>query len=287
MPPRLWLPLALLAAEAFSGASAYRFAEKAVSFGARPSGSPEIQKLQAYIVTQLRSFGCEVIEVDFTAQTPTGPVPMKNILCRLKGSSPNARMLVVSGHYDTKRIPGILFVGANDSGSSTGFLLELARAQAKVPRKRELWIVFFDGEEAVGQWTASDSLYGSRHQAAQWSASGRLSRIDALINVDMIGDKDLNLFQDLNSSPSLVRLIWSIARDLGYEKHFENSQTAIEDDHMPFRRRGVEAVDLIDFEYGVLNRYWHSDKDTMDKLSPKSFEIMGKVVTETLRRLDQ
>jgi glutaminyl-peptide cyclotransferase len=286
MTPLLVLA-ALLGAETFSGPSAFRFAEKAVSYGARPSGSVEIRKLQAYIAAQLRSFGCEVTEVDFTAQTPAGPTPMKNILCRLKGSSQNARILVVSGHYDTKRIPGILFVGANDAGSSTGFLLELARTEARKPRKRELWIAFFDGEEAVGQWTASDSLYGSRHQAAQWAASGQLGRIDALINVDMIGDKDLNLLQDLNSSPALVRLIWQVARDLGYEKHFENAQIAIEDDHMPFRRRGVEAIDLIDFEYGALNRYWHTDRDTMDKLSPLSLEIMGKVVSETLRRLDK
>jgi Zn-dependent M28 family amino/carboxypeptidase len=286
MTPLLALT-ALLAAEPFSGASAFRFAEKAVALGARPSGSAEIRKLQTYISTQLRFFGCEVLEVDFTAQTPSGPTPMKNILCRLKGATPDARMLVVSGHYDTKRIPGILFVGANDAGSSTGFLLELARTQAKLPRKRELWIAFFDGEEAVGQWSAADSLYGSRHQAAQWAISGHLGRIDALINIDMIGDKDLNLFQDLNSSPALVRLVWQVARDLGYRKHFEDSQTAIEDDHMPFRRRGVEAIDLIDFEYGPLNRYWHTDKDTMDKLSPASFEIMGQVVAETLRRLDK
>lgn len=287
MTPLLALASLLLLGETFSGVSAFRFAEKAVSFGPRPSGSAEIKKLQAYISAQLRSFGCEVIEVDFTAQTPAGPTPMKNILCRLKGSTPDTRMLVVSGHYDTKRMPGILFVGANDAGSSTGFLLELARAQSKLPRKRELWIAFFDGEEAVGQWSASDSLYGSRHQAAQWAASGHLNRIDALINVDMIGDKDLNLFQDLNSSPALVRLTWQVARDLGYQSHFEDAQTAIEDDHMPFRRRGVEAIDLIDFEYGPLNRYWHTEKDTMDKLSPASFEIMGKVVAETLRRLDR
>ena len=288
MAPTILLAFALFATgEGFSGASAYRFAEKSVSFGARPSGSPAIAKLQDYIAAQLKSFGCEVTMPAFTATTPAGPVEMKNILCRLKGSSPSARALVVTGHYDTKRIPGVLFVGANDAGSSTGLLLELARTQARVPRKRDLWIVFFDGEEAVGQWTATDSLYGSRHQAALWASSGFLAKIDALINVDMIGDKDLNLQQDLNSSPALVKLIWGVARDLGFAKHFEDAQTAIEDDHMPFRRRGVEAVDLIDFEYGALNRFWHTDKDTMDKLSPASLEVVGKVVTETLRRLDK
>ncbi len=280
------LALSVVAAAPFSEASAYRFAEKAVSFGARPSGSPAHARLQGFIVERLRSFGCEVTEEVFSASTPSGPVPMKNILCRLKGSAGRSA-LVVSGHYDTKVMPGTHFVGANDAGSSTGLLLELARTLANQPRKRDVWIVFFDGEEAVGQWTATDSLYGSRHQSARWASSGFLGRIDALINVDMIGDRDLNILQDLNSSPALVSLVWKVAADLGYGRHFEQAQTAMEDDHMPFRRRGVEAIDLIDFEYGPLNRYWHTDKDTMDKLSPASFGVVGKVVIETLRRLDK
>ncbi|MDX2181893.1 MAG: M28 family peptidase [Bryobacteraceae bacterium] len=275
----------LLLALAFDGASAYRFAREAVDLGPRPPGSAAIVKLQAQIAAKLRSYGCEVTEQAFTAQTPAGPVGMKNILCRLKGT-PGARALAVSGHYDTKPMPGTNFVGANDAGSSTGFLLELARVSAKIPRKKDLWIVFFDGEEAFAQWTATDSLYGSRHLAKEWASSGFLARVEALINVDMIGDKDLNLLRDANSSPELVKLVWSVARELGYAKHFEESVTAIEDDHMPFRRMGVAAIDLIDFEYGPLNRYWHTDRDTMDKLAPESFALVGKVVVETLRRLD-
>jgi glutaminyl-peptide cyclotransferase len=278
--------LLALAAVNFSGASALEFTRKAVAFGPRPPGSPAIQKLQGYLATQLKSFGCEVSEESFTARTPAGPVPMKNVLCRLKGSV-GGRALVISGHYDTKPMPGTTFVGANDAGSSTGLLLELARSLAKTRHKKDIWIVFFDGEEAIVQWTATDSLYGSRYQAQRWSATSFLGRIDALINVDMIGDKDLNLLQDLNSSARLVKLVWAVARELGYSKHFENAQTAMEDDHMPFRRKGVEAIDLIDFEYGPLNRYWHTDQDTMDKLSATSFQVVGNVVMETLRRLDQ
>lgn len=277
--------MALLSAGAFDGASAYAFAKEAVDLGPRPPGSAAIVKLQTKIASKLKSFGCEVTEQAFTARTLSGPVAMKNILCRLKGS-PGTRALVVSGHYDTKPMPGTHFVGANDAGSSTGFLLELARASAKIPRKKDLWVVFFDGEEAFAQWSATDSLYGSRYLADAWASSGYLARVEALINVDMIGDKDLNLLRDANSSPALVKLVWSVAGDLGYAKHFEESMTAIEDDHMPFRRKGVEAIDLIDFEYGPLNRYWHTDRDTMDKLSPESFAIVGKVAMETLRRLD-
>ncbi len=280
------LALFLLAAAPFSGASAFEFTRQAVAFGPRPPGSPAIQKLQGFISAKLRSFGCEVSEESFTAATPAGAIPMKNILCRLKGSG-GRRALVVSGHYDTKPMPGRPFVGANDGGSSTGFLLELARSSAGQSRKADLWIVFFDGEEAQISWTAQDSLYGSRHQAQKWAQSGFLARIEALINVDMIGDKDLNLLRDFNSSPKLVNLVWQVARDLGYSKYFESSGTAMEDDHMPFRRMGVEAIDLIDFEYGTLNRNWHTERDTMDKLSPGSLEIVGRVVVETLRRLDQ
>lgn len=282
------IPFLLLAAAIdFSGMSAFQFTRKAVEFGPRPPGSPAIQKLQVYILGQLKSFGCEVTEENFAAQTPRGPVAMKNILCRLKGTGGSQRALIVSGHYDTKFMPTTTFVGANDAGSSTGILLELARVASKQPRKRDLWIVFFDGEEAFGQWSASDSLYGSRYQAERWASNGFLARIDALINVDMLGDKDLNILQDHNSSPALIKLVWSAARDLGYAKYFENSATAIEDDHMPFRRRGIEAIDLIDFEYGMLNRFWHTEKDTLDKLSPASMEIAGRVVMETLRRLDK
>jgi len=278
--------LLLMAALDVSGAQAFAYTKKAVDFGPRPSGSPALGRLQNYLVTQLTSFGCEVTEEKFLASTPAGPVPMKNILCRLRGT-PGERALVISGHYDTKRIPGVHFIGANDAGSSTGLLLELARTQARKPRRKDLWIVFFDGEEAVVQWSPGDSLYGSRYQASVWEGAGFLRRIDALINLDMIGDKDLNLQQDLNSSPELVSLVWGVARELGYGRHFENSTIAIEDDHLPFRRSGVPAIDLIDFEYGPLNRWWHTERDTLDKLSPASLEVVGRVVAETIRRLDQ
>ncbi len=278
--------LLLASALDFSGAQAFAYTKRAVEFGPRPPGSPAIMQLQTYLAGQLKSFGCAVVEENFRAQTPSGPVAMKNILCHLKGK-PGTRALVVSGHYDTKLSPGMTFVGANDAGSSTGLLLELARTEARKPRRHDLWIVFFDGEEAFVQWGPNDSLYGSRYQAGRWQSSGLAARIAALINVDMIGDKDLNLLQDMNSSPELIRLVWGVARDLGYARHFENAATAIEDDHMPFRRIGVPAIDLIDFEYGPLNRYWHTERDTLDKLSPASLEIVGRVVTETLRRLDQ
>ncbi len=268
----------------FSGASALAFTAKAVSFGARPPGSAAIRKLQDYIIGQIRLYGCEVTIDPFTANTPNGPVAMKNIIAHFRGSS--GRAVAVTGHYDTKLMPGTNFVGANDGGASTGFLLELARVVSKRPFKNDIYVVWLDGEEAFGQWSDTDGTYGSRHLAAKWSADGTLGRIKALINVDMIGDRNLGILQDMNSSEPLRRLIWSTAAELGYSSYFLRQQGAIEDDHIPFLMKGVNAADLIDFDYGPGNSYWHTSKDTMDKLSAESFQIVGSVVVEVLKKLE-
>ena len=267
----------------FSGERAFEFTRKAVAFGARTSGSPAIVKTQAWILAELKKLHCKVAEDPFTAQTPKGPVAMKNILATFPGST--GRSIVISGHYDTKVLKD--FVGANDGGSSTGFLLELAQSLHRMPRKHTVVLVFFDGEEAVGDWTATDSLYGSRHLAAKWLADGTIRQIHAMINVDMIGDQQLDLLKNPNGSQTLTRLVWQIAAERGYEANFLNSSLAIDDDHMPFVNQGVNAIDLIDFNYGPNHSYWHTAADTMDKLSPRSFKIIGDVVVETIKRLEQ
>ena len=267
----------------FNGQRAYDFTKKAVSFGERPSGSAAIGKTQAFILSVLKKLKCK-IEVDpFVAETPTGKVQMKNILATFPGSS--SRMIVLSGHYDTKPMAG--FVGANDGGSSTGFLLELAHALNRAPRKHSVVLVFFDGEEAVQNWSDTDSLYGSRHLAMKWEADETLRKINAMINVDMIGDSNLDLLKNPNGSHTLTSLIWEVAADKGYGKHFLNDQLAIDDDHIPFYRRGVNAVDLIDFNYGPGNVHWHSIADTMDKLSVRSFQAMGDVVMGVVSKLEK
>jgi len=287
-PPKLSAALALTAllpAHAqFSGRNAFEHTRALVSFGPRPPGSPGMKRAQAYIVKHLRELGWQVREDDFTARTPAGPMAMKNIIASRAGTSGKA--VAVTGHYDTKIFP-FRFVGANDGGSSTGFLLEMARALKDVPLKNSVYLVFFDGEEAVREWTAEDSLYGSRRLAAQWQRDGTLQRLTALINVDMIGDRDLRILREQYSSDSLMRLIWSVARRLGLEQHFSGPAAAIEDDHVPFLRLGVRAANLIDFEYGPDNSWWHTEQDTMDKLSPASLEAVGRVVVEVLRRLDE
>ncbi len=265
-----------------SGASALELTRQVVEFGPRTPGSAASKKLQVFIAQKLRDSGWQVVEDPFTAQTPAGRVSMKNIIGFKKGSGSGA--LAVSGHYDTKRFP-FRFVGANDAGSSTGLLLELARALKDESFSLDIFLVFFDGEEAFGEWSDADSLYGSRHLAAKWRADGTISKLKALINVDMIGDRDLKIVKEMYSSEPLQRLVWQIARELGYAGHFDSQPYPIEDDHVPFLRNGVRALNLIDFEYGPNHSWWHTKDDTMDKLSPKSFEIVGRTVHEALRRL--
>lgn len=275
----------LLAATAFasdfSGASAFKFTQAAVAFGPRPSGSAANRQLQAYIRAQLRLLKCEVTEDPFIGKTPKGDVPMTNIIAKFPGKSGKA--IAVSGHFDTKLFPGRKFVGANDGGSSTGLLLELARDLSGTPRVDDVYVVFFDGEEAVGEWTDTDSVYGSRHLAYKWKADGTLARIKALINVDMIGDKSLGVLLDENSTPSLRKLVWNTAAELGYKAYFLDSPEKMDDDHMPFVKLGVPSLDLIDFDYDP----WHKDSDTMDKLSAKSLDIVGTVVLESVHRLER
>lgn len=282
----LILVLALpLAAAEFSGASAMNFARQVVSFGPRPPNSAALEKLRAYVLKNLRASGCQVSEDAFTASTPLGPMPMKNLICRFPGQSGQA--VVFSGHYDTKLMPGTYFIGANDGGSSTALLLELARCLANRPRKHDVYLVFFDGEEAIGQWSETDGLHGSRNLARRWARDGTLERIRALVNVDMIGDKHLGIVQEMHSSSSLRRTIWQVAAELGYARFFLDQGGYIEDDHTPFLRLGANAADLIDFDYGPGNSWWHTSEDTIDKLSPESFEVVGRVLLELLHRLEQ
>ena len=276
------LSVALAAFSAdFSGSSALEYTRRAVALGPRPPGSPAIGKLQALILAEARARGAAVEEDDFTAQTPIGPIAMKNIIARFRGTS--GRAVVLTGHYDTKRMPEIHFVGANDGGASTGFLLEMARALAGRKLTDDVWLVWFDGEEAFGKWSSTNGIYGSRHLAERWARDGTLRRIKALINFDMIGDKNLGILEEWNSAAGLRKLVWEAAADLGFGQHFLRSPSAVEDDHVPFLRQGVQALNLIDFDYPA----WHTADDTMDKLSLNSFNVVGQVVMETLRRLER
>jgi Zn-dependent M28 family amino/carboxypeptidase len=210
---------------------------------------------------------------------------MKNLIARVPGSG--NQIIVLGSHYDTKFSSNFLFVGANDGGSSTGLLLELARVIPRTKRKEAVWLVFFDGEEAQQEWTEQDSLYGSRYFVESLRSQGLVQTVKAMILMDMVGDKDLVLERDQASTPWLVDLVWKAARELGYGTHLASSRKSMTDDHVPFIEAGIPAVDLIDFDYGFFNRYWHSASDTLDKISPRSLKIVGDIVLQVLEKLSQ
>ena len=273
---------AFASAAGISGSSALEFTRHAVAFGPRPSGSEANRQLQAYILTQLKTCKCQVTEDAFTPQTPKGPIAMKNIIAKFAGKSGKA--VVITGHFDTKLFPGRKFVGASDGGSSAGLLLELARVLTGQPRTDDVYLVWLDGEEAVRtEWAGEDNLYGSRHLAERWLKDGTAAKIKGLINIDMIGDKHLDIDQETNGNAALNRLVWKSAADLGYAAYFTRSTRATEDDHISFLKVGIPAIDLIDFDYEP----WHTDEDTMDKLSAQSLEIVGTVVLDVIQKLER
>ena len=283
------LALALLSPAAeppgFSGARAFEDLKHLVGFGPRPSGSPALTQTRQWLIQELRGSGAEVEEDPFVGNTPIGPIPMDNLIAKFR--APGRETVIVAGHYDTKRFDQFRFVGANDGGSSAALLLELARLVGTRRNELNFWLVFFDGEEAVQDWSATDSLYGSRHLVEKLSSSGELSRIKALILVDMIGDAQLRILRESSSTPWLTDLAFNVAQRLGYGRYFVNSEHALDDDHMPFIDAGVSAVDLIDFDYGPHNSYWHTAQDTLDHCSPQSLAIVGRVVAATLVELEK
>src|ERR1039458_1757968 len=192
--------------ENFDGARAFDDLKHLVAFGPRPSGSPAMDESRRWIIGQLKPTGTQIEEDSFTASTPIGSLPMTNIIAKFPGAQ--SKVVMVSGHYDTKRESNFRFVGANDGASSAALLLELARALTTQKHALTYWLVFFDGEEAVQEWTATDSVYGSRHLLQKLSSQGELGRIQAMILVDMIGDADLAIHREFNSSPWLVDSIF-------------------------------------------------------------------------------
>jgi len=260
------------------GASALRHVERLVGIGPRVAGTPGGERARAYIVEELRRSGIEPEVQPFETATPQGRKRMANVIARLPGRRPD--VIVLAGHYDTKLFKSFRFVGANDGGSSAALLIELARRLAKAPREYTIWIVWFDGEEAFETWTTTDSLYGSRYLAAELERTGRLPR--ALVLVDMIGDRDLNIRRDTYSTPWLNDILWASAARLGHARHFLNDPMPVEDDHAPFLKAGVAAALLIDFDYPP----WHTADDTLDKISAGSLAIVGDVVLDALPSIE-
>ena len=264
----------------FDGAKAFQHVVDLVAIGPRTAGTDGNHRTQDYITAQLKDSGCPVQLEAFHTPTPLGDIEMRNILAKIPGASSDIVLFLT--HYDTKRLPN--FVGADDGGSSTGVALELARLLC--PRKNALtiWIAFLDGEEAFNlEWHDPDNTYGSRELAARMAISGDLRRVKGVLLIDMIGSRDLRIKRESNSTSWLTDMVWSTASRLGYGDIFVSSSTAVEDDHIPFLRRSVPAVDLIDMEIP----YWHTPQDTLDKLSPRSLAAVGHVLIAVVPQLEQ
>jgi glutaminyl-peptide cyclotransferase len=259
---------------AFDGAAALRHVERLVAIGPRPAGSPGATRTRQYILDELRAAGISGRLEPFDAETPHGRLPMANVVAVLPGRRPD--VILIGGHYDTKWFRELTFVGANDGGSSTALLIELARRLRDRPRDYTYWIVWFDGEEAREAWTAVDSLYGSRWMAAELARTRRLPR--AVIVADMIGDRELTIRREGASTRWLTDIVWASAARLGHRAHFLDDSMAVEDDHMPFLRLGVPAALLIDFDFPP----WHTADDTLDKVSARSLTVVGNVLLDAL-----
>ena len=198
--------------------------------------------------------------------------------------------VVIGAHHDTKRLFSVPdFAGANDGASGVGALLAMAAAITEYTQKElppcTIRLVFFDGEEALYQYTETDGLVGSRAYVDMLRREGDVENFRAMILLDMIGDKDLHIDLAGNSTPALAKVVMTEAAAAGYAEKFSRGDTAILDDHYPFIQANMNAVDLIDFSYGPENRYWHTGADTMDKISAESIKTAADVALRVVWRL--
>ena len=260
--------------EEFSGEKALVHVQRLVDLGPHPAGSDAIEKARNYIEDELRHSGWQVTRQAFTDDTPRGKIHFVNLIARFSSDANTASpSFLFCSHYDTKLFDTIRFVGANDGGSSTGLLLELARVlgqHANVARNVEL--VFFDGEEAFENFSETDGLYGSRFFAKQLQSEGA-KQIRGGILFDMVGDRSLGITLPADSPAVMARDVFAAAEALKHRKYFSYLDRDMIDDHTPLNAIGIPTIDIIDFDYP----WWHTADDTMDKISPESLQIVGSV----------
>jgi glutaminyl-peptide cyclotransferase len=271
----------------FSGERAMADVRKQVEIGPRPSGTAALETARQHITETLQAAGWTVERQEFEASPVKGKgaIHYVNLIGRFSASGQRpapatTQKAIVCSHYDTKRMLGVTFVGANDAGSSTGALMELARVLAKAPALAEqIELVFFDGEEAMERYsenfeTGPDGLVGSRHYATQLRAQNRNRQFQFAILWDMIGDKDLQLTLPTDSPRELSDLFFKAGDALNLRRHLGFHTGAMMDDHVPLQHIArINAIDLIDFNYLP----WHTSGDTLDQLSPNSLQIIGQL----------
>jgi Zn-dependent M28 family amino/carboxypeptidase len=265
----------------FDAGRAWEHLRQLVAIGPRPSGSAAIEQTRKYIKEQLAASGLAAVEQVWDDQTPLDKVHMVNLVVTIPGA--RKERIVIAGHYDTKLYRQFRFVGASDGGSSAAFLLELARVLRGRKNPLTIELLFLDGEEArMPDWNGSDNTYGSRHYVELAKRDGSLATLKALLLVDMIGDRDLDIRRDTNSTPWLTNVIWETARRLNLDDYFIPDSTRIEDDHLPFLAAGIPSVDIIDLDYDA----WHTAKDTLDAVSARSLQVVGDVVLGALPTIE-
>ena len=273
-------------------ARTWQYVKDIVAIGPRWDGSKGQQRVGEYIHAKLKAD--QVEEDTFTADTPAGKIAMRNIVAKFPGTQDG--IIVLGSHIDTNYpLRNTTFVGANDGASTTGLLLGIAdQLRGKKLEGYSIWLAFLDGEESIPsntpgdlRWVSNQALYGSRHLAAKWQQDGTAKKIRAFILADMIGDKDLDIQRDSGSAAWLEDLVLQAALKLGYQSYFfAQTLNGLEDDHVPFARAGIPVADVIDINYGYNNSYHHTTEDTLDKISPKSVQIAGDVILETIRLLN-
>jgi glutaminyl-peptide cyclotransferase len=270
-----------------SGDAALAEVRNIVALGPRVSGSHGAERAAAYLQARLESIGLDPLSDAFERETPAGTVVFRNVTAVIPGT--RRQTVILASHYDTKAGISDTFTGANDSGSSSGLLLSLASRLATTgPHPFDIIIAFLDGEECAHRYGPADGLHGSRRLARTLVRNERADRVRAVIVLDMIGDRDLNIMIPRNSTPGLVTLAFTAAKSIGLRHTLTLGRTAILDDHVPFLEAGMPAIDLIDFEYGSRpgkNDYWHTPEDTLDKLSAESLEKTGRITLAMLRAL--
>jgi len=259
--------------EEVSGERALAHVQQLVDLGPRPSGSEELEKSRLYIEDQLHRSGWQVTRQAFTDETPRGKIQFVNLIAQFPGKRNVEPLFLLCSHYDTKTFDAIKFVGANDGGSSTGLLLELARIIGQHPNlAAKIELVFFDGEEAYDRFSETDGLYGSRHFAKQLEGSSA-KQFRGGILFDMVGDRSLDVTLPADSPPEMARDIFAAAEALKLRSYFTYLDREMIDDHSPLNAVGVPTIDVIDFDY----TWWHTAGDTIDKISAKSLQIVGSV----------
>ncbi|GGA78448.1 glutamine cyclotransferase [Edaphobacter acidisoli] len=281
----------------FNGDAAYRLTEQFLAVAPhRWMGSPGHAKAEQFIRDHFKEEAAKGhFEADtFTANTPVGMYPMTNFIVKYPGKKDG--IIVIASHYETNYwLRNINFVGANDGACTSALLMELGNyLRTHPPQGYSVWLVFDDGEESINeQWSDSEALYGTRHLAAKWSQDGTLGNIKAFMVADMIGAKDLNVNRDDFSTPWLLDLLKTAAKNTGHSSYIFKNETAVTDDHIPFRKRGVPVLDLVDITYGPPTEqrpegsYHHTAMDTLDKLSPHSLQVSGDLFIEMIRLIDQ